>query len=94
MPCPECLPCHPRQRPGKGNGERTCEAGRPSTAGAEQERSTYAVVLQHHERLSLSLVGVLTHAVLGTLSAYAAEVIVPEDGQEEEKREEVVNEFE
>jgi hypothetical protein len=37
---------------------------------------------------------VLTHTVLGTLSAYAAEVIVPDDGQEEEKREEVVNEFE
>lgn len=35
---------------------------------------------------------VLTHAVLGTLTAYAAEVLVPVEV--EEKREEVVNEFE
>jgi hypothetical protein len=35
---------------------------------------------------------VLTHAVLGTLTAYAAEVLVPDE--EEEKREESVNEFE
>jgi hypothetical protein len=41
--------------------------------------------------LGLGNDAVLTHAVLGTLTAYAAEVLVPVE--EEEKREESVNEF-